>query len=169
MNMKKMTEENLKSAFAGESQAHLKYLAFADKAQQESLPNVARLFKANSYAEQVHATNHFKTLSGVGKTAENLAAAIGGETFEVEEMYDAFKVVAEHQGEKTALLMFARADAAEKVHAALYKKAKESVDKGKDLEAFPIHVCPVCGFTMENEAPEKCPLCGTARSAFVKF
>jgi rubrerythrin len=167
--MKKMTEENLKGAFAGESQAHLKYLAFAEKAEQEKLPNVARLFKANSYAEQVHAANHFKTLGGVGKTAENLAAAIGGETFEVDEMYDAFKIVAEHQGEKTALMMFARADAAEKVHAALYKKAKESVDKGQDLAASPIYVCPNCGFTMEDPAPEKCPLCGFAHSTFVKF
>ncbi|MGD0784113.1 MAG: ferritin family protein, partial [Candidatus Aminicenantales bacterium] len=95
--MKKMTEENLKSAFAGESQAHLKYLAFAEKAQQENLPNVARLFKANSFAEQVHAVNHLKTLSGVGKTADNLAAAVGGETFEFEEMYDAYKAVAERQ------------------------------------------------------------------------
>ncbi len=167
--MKKMTGENLKSAFAGESQAHLKYLAFAEKAQQENLPNVARLFKANSFAEQVHAVNHLKTLSGVGKTADNLAAAIGGETFEFEEMYDAYKAVAERQNEKAALMMFYRAESAERVHAELYKKAKETVDKGRDLEAFPIHVCTVCGFTMEGQIPDQCPVCGAAKSAFLKF
>ncbi len=167
--MKKMTEENLKSALAGESQAHIKYLAFADKAQQENLPNVARLFRANSYAEQVHATNHLRTLSGVGKTSDNLAAAIGGENFEVTEMYDAYLAVAERQGEKGALTMFNYALKAEEVHVGLYKKAKEAVDRGKDAEATPIYVCSVCGFTMEGEAPDRCPVCGTPKEKFVKF
>jgi rubrerythrin len=167
--MKKMTEENLKNAFAGESQAHIKYLAFADKAQQENWPNVARLFRANSYSEQVHATNHLRTLDGVGKTADNLTAAVGGENFEVTEMYDAYKAVAERQGEKMALMMFERALKAEEVHAGLYKKAKEALAKGKDVEATPIHVCSVCGFTMEGNAPDKCPVCGTPKEKFVKF
>jgi len=167
--MRKMTEENLKNAFAGESQAHIKYLAFADKAQQENWPNAARLFRANSYSEQVHATNHLRTLDGVGKTADNLTAAVGGENFEVTEMYDAYKAVAERQGEKMALMMFERALKAEEVHAGLYKKAKEAVAKEKDVEATPIHVCSVCGFTMEGNAPDKCPVCGTPKEKFVKF
>jgi rubrerythrin len=167
--MKKMTEEFLKNALAGESQAHVKYAAFAEKAQQESLPNVARLFKANSYAEQVHATNHFRTLGGIGKTAENLAAAVAGETFEVTEMYDAYLVVAAHQGEKAAHMMFSAASKAEEVHAALYKRAQDAVAAGKDLGASAIQVCAVCGFTLEGDAPDKCPVCNAPKDKFVKF
>jgi len=99
--MKKMTEENVKAALAGESQAHIKYLAFAEKAVAEKLPNVARAFKANAYAEQIHATNHLKTLGGIGTTKENLDAAVGGENFEVEEMYPAYVVVAQAQHKMT--------------------------------------------------------------------
>ena len=99
-DMKKMTEQNVKDALAGESQAHIRYLAFAEKAAAEKLPNVARIFRANSYSEQVHATNHLLTLDGVGPTSRNLAAAVAGETFEVEEMYPAFMKVAESQNEK---------------------------------------------------------------------
>jgi len=167
--MKKMTEDFLKNALAGESQAHVQYAAFAEKAQQEKFPNVARLFRANSYAEQIHATNHLKTLGGVGKTADNLEAAIGGETFEVAEMYDVYQVAAEHQGEKQAVLMFHRAMEAEKVHADLYQKAKAALAAGKDAEGEPIFVCPVCGFTMHGIAPDTCPLCGTPKDKFVKF
>jgi rubrerythrin len=167
--MKKMTEEFLKNALSGESQAHVKYAAFAEKAARENFPNVARIFKANSYAEQVHATNHLRTLGGIGKTADNLEGAISGENFEVVEMYDAYKVVAEHQGEKAALLTFNAANEAEKVHAVLYKNAKDAVAKGQDTPAIDIHVCPVCGFTMEGKAPDKCPVCGTPKDKFVKF
>jgi len=167
--MRKMTEENLKNALAGESQAHLKYLAFAEAVDKERLANVGRLFRANSFSEQVHATNHLRALGGIGKTAVNLEAAMDGENFEVTEMYPAYKLVAENQGEKTAVMWFSAALAAEKVHAGLYKKAKEAVDKGKDLVFFPIHVCSVCGFTVEGEAPEKCPVCGAPREKFVEF
>lgn len=167
--MRKMTEENLKTALAGESQAHVKYLAFAEVAEKEKLANVARLFRANSFAEQVHAVNHLRTLGGIGKTAENLGAAMDGENFEVTEMYPAYKLVAENQGEKTAVTMFHAAMESEKVHAGLYKRAKEAVDKGEDLEAFPIQVCSMCGFTVEGEAPEKCPVCGAPREKFVQF
>jgi len=167
--MKKMTEEFLKGALAGESQAHVKYAAFAVKAEEESLPNVARLFRANSFAEQIHATNHLRTLGGIGRTAENLDGAIGGETFEVAEMYDVYKVAAEHQGEKGAVLMFHRAMEAEKVHAVLYKKAKEAVTKGQDLAPVSIHVCRVCGFTMDGNAPDSCPLCGVSKDKFTTF
>jgi rubrerythrin len=167
--MKKMTEQNVKDALAGESQAHIRYLAFAEKAVAEKLPNVARIFRANSYSEQVHATNHLLTLDGVGPTSRNLAAAVAGETFEVEEMYPAFMKVAESQNEKTALMYFGRAIAAEKIHAGIYKKAQAAVDKGQDIEAAPVHVCSVCGFTMEGAAPDKCPVCSSPREKFVEF
>jgi rubrerythrin len=167
--MKKMTEENLKNAFAGESQAHMKYMAFADKAEKENLPNVARLFRANSFAEQVHATNHLRTLSGIGNTSENIKDAIEGETFEVEEMYPAYVCVAEEQQEKGAETMTKWALEAEKVHAELYKKALGSVEEGQDLEAQPIHVCQVCGFTVEGEAPDTCPVCGSPKEKFTEF
>jgi len=167
--MKKMTEENVKGAFAGECQAHLKYMAFAEAAEKEMLANIARLFRANSFAEQIHAKNHLRTLGGIKKTAENLQAAIEGETFEVTEMYPAYIKVGEGQGEKMAVMYFNAALVAEKVHAGLYKRAKEFLDKSKDLEYFPIQVCDVCGFTAEGEAPDKCPICGAPKEKFVKF
>lgn len=167
--MKKMTEENVKAALAGESQAHIKYLAFADKAASEKLPNVARAFKANAFAEQVHATNHFKTLGGIGSTKDNLDAAVGGENFEVEEMYPAYIVVAQAQGEKTAEMFFNWAFAAEKVHAGIYRGARAAVESGRDIEFKPVHVCSACGFTMEGDAPDKCPLCGAPKDKFVTF
>jgi len=167
--MKKMTEDNVKGAFAGESQAHVKYLAFSDKAAQENLPNVARAFRANSYAEQIHAINHLKVLSGIGTTADNLKAAMDGENFEVGEMYAAYIAVARAQGEKQAEYYFNAAMEAEKVHSGIYKKAKDAVDQGKDLAHVPVHVCSVCGFTVEGEAPEKCPICGAPKEKFVKF
>ncbi|HPW18705.1 MAG TPA: rubrerythrin family protein [Candidatus Aminicenantes bacterium] len=167
--MKKMTEENVKTALAGESQAHVKYAAFAEKAAAEKLPNVARAFKANAYAEQVHATNYLKALGAVGATRDNLEAAVGGETFEIEEMYPAYVLVAEARGEKTAGMFLKAALAAEKVHAGIYKAALTAVAAGKDIEARPIHVCPVCGFTMEGDAPDKCPVCGAPKDKFVTF
>jgi len=167
--MKKMTEENVKAALAGESQAHIKYLAFAERAAAENLPNVARAFKANAFAEQIHATTHLATLSGVGSTKENLGAAVAGENFEVDEMYPAYIAVAQAQGEKTAELFLSRAMAAEKVHYGIYQAAKKSVESGKDISSKPIHVCSVCGFTMEGTAPDKCPLCGAPKDKFVTF
>ena len=167
--MKKMTEENVKAALAGESQAHIKYLAFADKAAAEKLPNVARAFKANAFAEQIHATNHFKTLGGIGSTKDNLDAAVGGENFEVEEMYPAYIVVAQAQGEKMAEMFFNWACAAEKVHAGIYRGARAAVESGRDIEFKPVHVCSACGFTMEGDAPDKCPACGAPKDKFVTF
>jgi rubrerythrin len=167
--MKEKSEKNLKDAFAGESQAHMRYLAFADKAEKENLANVARLFRANSFAEEIHATNHLRTLSGIGKTSENLKAAIEGETYEVEEMYPTFISMAQEEQEKGAETMTKWALEAEKVHAGLYKKAKEAVDNGEDMEFQPIHVCQVCGFTVEGEAPDMCPLCGSPKEKFSRF
>jgi rubrerythrin len=167
--MKEKSEKNLKDAFAGESQAHMRYLAFADKAEKENLANVARLFRANSFAEEIHATNHLRTLSGIGKTSENLKAAIEGETYEVEEMYPTFISVAQEEQEMGAETVTKWALEAEKVHAGLYKKAKEAVDTGEDMEFQPIHVCQVCGFTVEGEAPDQCPLCSSPKEKFSRF
>jgi rubrerythrin len=167
--MKKMTEANVKDALAGESQAHIRYLAFSAKAASENLPNVARMFQATAFSEQVHATNHLKTLAGVGTTAANLGAAIAGETFEIDEMYPAYVKVAELQGEKSALNFSNYALAAEKVHAKIYGQAKAAVEGGKDIDAAPIHVCSVCGFTMEGDVPDNCPVCGAPKAKFVAF
>jgi len=167
--MHAMTEENLRAAFAGESQAHMKYLAFAAKAEEEGYPQVARLFKAISYAEQVHATNHLKQLQGIGTTAENLAAAIGGENFENTEMYPAYHAVAKDQGEKGALLSIHYALEAEKIHEAMYGEAKALVEDGQDRSDLPVYICPTCGFTVIGDPPEKCPVSKTPSEKFVKF
>ena len=167
--MNAMTEENLKAAFAGESQAHMKYLNFADKAEKEGKPNVARLFQAASFAEQIHASNHLKALEGVQGTAANLGAAHGGETFEIDQMYPAYMKVAEAQGEQKALRSMTWAIAAEKVHAKLYADAKQSVEAGQDAAAVDIWVCTACGFTMEGVPPDKCPVCGASKEKFRKF
>ena len=167
--MKEMTQANLQAAFAGESQAHVKYMAFAEMAEREKLPNVARVFRAAAYAEQMHATNHLRALGGIGKTAANLEAAFGGETFEINEMYPAYLAVAEAQEEKRALQSMNDALAAEKVHAALYAAAKEAVAAGKDAEVSTLWVCDVCGFTGEGELPEKCPICGAVHTKLRKF
>ena len=167
--MEKMTEANVQAAFAGESQAHMKYLNFADKAGKEGFPNVARLFQAASFAEQIHAGSHLRALEGIQGTAANLGAALGGETFEIEQMYPAYKTVAEAQGEKRALRSMDWALAAEKVHAKLYAEAKQSVEAGKDVAAQDIWVCTSCGFTMEGVPPDKCPVCGVSKEKFRKF
>jgi rubrerythrin len=167
--MKKMTEANLWAAFAGESQAHMKYLNFAEQARREKLPNIARLFEAAAYAEQIHASNHLRALGGVKTSSENLEAAFGGETFEIDEMYPAYQVVAELQGEKKALNSMQWALAAEKVHAQLYGAAKPKADAKQDVGDKEIWVCSSCGFTMEGEAPDVCPICGAKHEKFRKF
>lgn len=167
--MKKMTEEFLNAAFAGESQAHMKYLIFADTAEKEGKSNLARLFRAVAYAEQVHATNHFKTLGEVGDSVENLDAAIVGENFEVEEMYPAYDAVAKLQGEKSAIRSIHYAIEAEKIHSAMYTEARQAAKEGKDVEYGDIHICPVCGYTVEGEAPDTCPVCNAPKNRFEKF
>ena len=164
-----MTKENLLAAFAGESQAHMKYLIFAEKADKEKRPNVARLFRATALAEKVHAANHLKVLNMIGNTDENLAMGIAGETYEVEEMYPAFKVVAELQEQKQALRFMDWAMEAEKTHAVLYSTAKESVSAGKDADLGDIYVCDLCGWTVAGDAPDKCPICGANHKNFTKF
>lgn len=167
--MRKMTEDNLKAALAGESQAHLKYLNFSQKAQQEGKENVARLFAAASFSEQVHASAHLRTLKGIGSTEENLAAAIEGEGFEVDEMYPAFMAVAEQQEERGARGSFYKALEAEKVHHEMYAAALQAVRAGGDAEIGAIYVCSVCGFTMSGEAPDECPVCGAPKEKFREF
>lgn len=167
--MRKMTKANLEAAFAGESQAHMKYLIFANEAEKEGFPQVARLFRAIAYAEQVHATNHLRALGGVGESPANLQVAIDGETFEVEEMYPAYKAVAELQEEKGAVRSTHYALEAEKVHAGMYQKARQAVLTGKDVEVGDIYICDVCGWTLEGEAPDRCPICGATRDKFRKF
>ncbi len=167
--MHKMSRANLEAAFAGESQAFTKYTIFAQVAEKEGLPHTARLFRAVAYAELVHATSHLRALGNVGQTEENLQAAIEGETYEVDEMYPAFKAVAELQEEKQALRSHTRAMEAEKVHAGLYQMARQAVGSGQDPELGTIHVCSVCGWTVEGEAPDRCPLCGAPKDKFDTF
>jgi len=167
--MRKMTEGNLGDAFAGESQAHMRYLIFAEVADGENRPNLARLFRAIAYAEQVHATNHLRELGLVRTTPDNLGEAFAGETFEVDEMYPAYLKVAELQGEKGAVRSTRYALEAEKIHAAMYTKARESALAGQDVKLAKIHICAVCGHTAEGVAPERCPVCQAPRDKFRTF
>ena len=167
--MHPMTEGNLKAAFAGESQAHIRYLAFADAAEKEGKANTARLFRAIAYAEQVHATNHLRELGGIGNSAANLQEAINGEMFEVEEMYPAYDSVAKLQNESGAVRSIHYALEAEKIHADMYKGAKGKADAGKDVEIGKVYICPICGYTHAGDAPDKCPVCGATQEMFKEF
>jgi rubrerythrin len=159
------TEQNLRDAFAGESQANRKYLAFAKKADKEGYPRTARLFRAAAAAETVHAHAHLRTLKGVGSTADNLKEAIAGETHEFKNMYPAMIQDAEAEGEKAALRSFSYANDVEEVHADLYQKALDSLDNQEQVDYY---VCDVCGYTCENEPPEECPVCKAKKKAFFK-
>ncbi len=163
------TTDNLKAAFAGESQANRKYLAFAQKAQQEGFPQIARLFRAAAEAETVHAHAHLRVLQGVKSTAENLQAAIAGEAYEFQQMYPEFIAAAEKEGQKGALTSFRHANAVEQVHHQLYSAALAAIQTGRDLPAAAIYICPVCGHTVIGERPEKCPVCGTARAKYTEI
>ena len=150
------TEQNLRDAFAGESQANRKYLAFAEKADKEGYPRTAKLFRAAAAAETVHAHAHLRTLKGVGSTADNLKEAIAGETHEFKNMYPGMIQDAEAEGEKAALRSFSYANDVEEVHANLYQKALDNLDNQEQVDYY---VCDVCGYTCENEPPEECPVC----------
>jgi len=164
-----MTEDNLKTAFAGESQAHMRYLIFAKKAEAEGFSNVARLFRAISHAEQVHATNHFDVLGLIRGSADNLQMAIDGETYEVNDMYPAFNAVAKLQDEKGAQRTTDWALQAEKIHASMYLKAKQAVEEKRDIKLGSVYICDSCGYTVEGEPPELCPVCGASKEKFRKF
>jgi len=160
------TLKNLMEAFAGESQANRKYLAFAKKAEEEGYPGIAKLFKAAAEAETVHALNHLKAAGGIKSTKENLEAAIGGETYEFEKMYPPMLQDAEAEGQAQAKRSFYYANEVEKVHAELFKKALENIDKKLDADYY---VCQVCGHTVEGEPPDKCPVCGSPKKMYKKI
>lgn len=181
--MNDMTAENLRSAYGGESQAHMRYRIWAESAKKEGFPVVERLFMATSDAEEVHATLHFKALKeesgdypvtsmggfGLSNTSDHLQAAIDGEVFEYEQMYPAYIEVAKMQGEDEAVRSMRFAIEAEKVHAELFTKAKKAVDAGNDLEAEVVDLCPVCGYIALNEEEDACPLCKAKRAVFVSY
>ena len=158
--------DNLKAAFAGESQANRKYLAFAKKADVEGFPQIARLFRAAAAAETVHALNHFRAMDGVKSTAENLEAAIAGENYEVVSMYPPMLAEAIAEGDKRAAKSFEWALAVEKIHEALYTKAGTLLGKGKDAPETTYYVCPICGFTHEGPMEGRCPVCNTPGERF---
>ena len=160
------TMDNLKEAFAGESQANRKYLAFAKQADKEGHPQAARLFRAAAEAETVHAHNHLRSMGGIKSTAENLQEAIAGEHYEFTEMYPPMIEDAKAEGNKTAERILSYANEVEKIHGALYQKALDSLDSPEEVDYY--HVCEVCGYTCENDAPEKCPVCGANSNAFSK-
>ncbi|TVM15024.1 rubrerythrin family protein [Oceanidesulfovibrio indonesiensis] len=159
------TMENLQEAFAGESQANRKYLAFADKADKDGYPGVAKLFRAAAAAETVHAHAHLRAMKGIGATEDNLKEAVAGETHEFKDMYPQMIVDAEAENEAQALRSFQYANEVEKVHADLYQKALDNLGEQTEVEYY---VCSVCGYTRENEAPDQCPVCKAGKKAFFK-
>ena len=161
------TAENLKTAFAGESQANRKYLAYASKADKEGYPQIAKLFRAAADAETIHALAHLQNLGGVGSTLDNLKDAIAGETHEFTSMYPPMIAQAEQEGHR-GKNMLKWAGAVEKVHAELYQQALEALQAGKDLSTMEIYLCPVCGHLELGTAPDKCPMCGLAGTKFQK-
>ena len=159
------SEQHLRDAFAGESQANRKYLAFADKAEKEGYPQAAKLFRAAGAAETVHAHAHLRALGEIGNTADNLKVAVAGETHEFKNMYPEMIQDAKEEGNKTAERSFVFANEVEKVHAELYQNALDNLDS---LEEADYYVCSVCGMTVEDEAPDTCPVCSAKKSAFFK-
>ena len=161
------TQENLKVAFAGESQANRKYTAFAQKAEKEGYPRIAKLFRAAAEAETIHALAQFQNMGGVGTTLENLRAAIAGETYETETMYPPMVAEAEKEKHK-AKTMLKWACAVEQVHADLYKQALAALESGKDLDTLEVYICPLCGHLELGKAPEKCPVCNLPGAKYAK-
>lgn len=181
--MKQMTEQHMINAFGGESMAHMRYLHFGRQAEKENFFNVARLFSAISYAEYIHAGDHYRELKhleggfvansmaafGPGDTRKNLRLAIAGETFEIEEMYPVYIEVAQLQGEEGAKRSFEWSYASEKTHKTLFERGAEAVGRNEDLELGPVQVCTVCGYTLEGEAPDSCPVCRAKKDMFKEF
>ena len=160
------TDENLMSAFAGESQANRKYLAFAKKAEKDGFPQIGRVFRAAAAAETVHAHAHLRVYGGIKTTEENVKAAIEGEHYEFTKMYPEFLEIAKKDGKKAAERSFDLANQVEKVHHELYSKALEAVQGGNDLHENQFFVCQVCGYTVEGDIPDVCPICGTKHENF---
>ena len=178
-----MTLDFLRSAYGGESMAHMRYLYWAEIARKEGFPMIAKLFEAISHAERVHASNHFREIggetsdmtvtsgavSGTGKTVDNLQGAINGELHEVEQMYPVYLNAAEFQGESGAKRSFHFALEAEKLHAEMFKKAQDHAKAGEDMPIQGVYICPVCGHTALDEAPDRCPVCGAKKEMYVAF
>ncbi len=164
VNIMTKTYENLMTAYAGESQANQRYLAFAKKADQESYPQIARLFRAAAAAESVHAGNHLRAAEGIKSTQENLKVALGGENYEVDTMYPPMLATAEEEDDKKATTSFHWALEVEKIHAALYSETLDNMDS---KETFEYTVCPSCGYTHKGPAPDKCPVCGSSGAKFI--
>jgi rubrerythrin len=181
--MKQMTQQNMINAFGGESMANMRYRHFANQARKENYPNAARLFDAVSHAEFIHAGDHYREIKhlnegivansmgafGPGDTAKNLGLAIAGETFEIEEMYPAYMEIAKLQEEKSAYRSFEWSYKTEKKHKELFEKAKKAIDNAEDVQLDDIQVCEVCGYTLEGEAPDKCPVCNAPKNKFKKY
>lgn len=178
-----MTSDFLHSAFGGESLAHMRYLIWAEMAKKEGFPNTAKLFEAISYAERVHANNHFVEIDGdivdatvaaggvfgTGKTVDNLQGAINGEVHEVEQMYPVYLNTAVFQEEKGAERSFHFALEAEKIHIDLFSQAQKAAKEGKDMELNSVYICPICGHTILDEAPDNCPVCGAKKELYKEF
>ena len=162
------TIDKLMDAFAGESQANRKYLAFAKKAEEEGLPQVAKLFRAAAEAETIHALNHLRIAGKVGTTLSNLDEAINGETFEFKKMYPEYIVIAQKEKNKPAEWSFNIANKVEEIHAGLYSRLLTDLKENKTISKTDYYVCKVCGNTVENNAPEKCPICGAPKTQFFK-
>ncbi len=164
-----LTSENLQEAFAGESQANRKYLAFAKQADKDGYAQVARLFRAAADAETIHAHAHLRVLGGVKSTTDNLQEAIDGEEHEFKKMYPDFVAEAEKEGNKPAVFSFKNALAVEEIHHGLYTEALNAVKSGSDLPETRIYLCPVCGNTVKGEVPEICPICNTPKDRFFEM
>ena len=162
------TDENLKAAFAGESQANRRYLAFARKAEEEGFTQVAKLFKAAAEAETVHALNHLRITNQIKSTVKNLEIAVSGETFEFEKMYPEYINTANQEENKQAAWSFNIANQVEQIHAKLFAKAMDALKNKKQMDKIDYYVCGVCGNTVEGEAPDKCPICGAPKENFFK-
>ncbi|UOY09818.1 rubrerythrin family protein [Methanonatronarchaeum sp. AMET6-2] len=179
--MREMTYMNVRNAFSGESQAYMRYMLYSDVARDEGFGGVALLFEAVTFAEKVHARNLLDLTpdgvessnspmhTGIGDTYENLGKAIHGEEFETEEMYPAYFEVAKSENEPSAMRVFNWASKAEKEHAELFRRAREKVDQGEDIDIKLINVCSRCGYTVDSSAPEKCPICGAPKEQFREF
>jgi rubrerythrin len=163
------TKDNLKQAFAGESQANRTYLAFGERASKDGFDQVAKLFRAVAAAETIHAHAHLRAMDGVSGTAENLAEAAAGEKYEFEEMYPPMLATAEEEGNRRAAISMKNAMEVEKVHNGLFNEALEAVKAGGDLDDAPIRVCPVCGHTVIGDAPDECPICKAKGEKFMEI
>jgi rubrerythrin len=161
------TDDNLQAAFAGESQANRKYTAFSIKAEQEGFSQIAKLFRAVSEAETVHALNHFRTMKGVKSTLDNLNTALDGEVYEHNKMYPEFIKDADSENRNDGKITFSYANQVEKIHAELYQEAITAVKSGKDIQSSDYYICQTCGYTTK-EAPDVCPVCGSMKQQFKK-